>query len=747
MSLDPNPEWSTFSSFCKSLVNQFHALFNDSPKYHRLLSDVECLQSTESIIDLLLDYDEVNTFVDHQLQLWSKRDRSGHKSENEAQELLSSGQEFFQKKEYERSLYCFSDALCSAPLDSLLLTSAIVDRCNVFFLLNQFTECLKDIEVALSTPNFPKDRLFLLHVRRILCLQHLGRQQEAEAAASSAIDILKRTFGENSIFQSMKDLILDNLQKEITPVEENSREMKFKDIKTTVSSPSSTIDGASAKLTLNENDKVGRFVTSCQDIQPSEVVFQEEALTVWLEPRLSTFFCSHCLKFIQGQHFIPAKCCTNIRFCSQNCLQQASLDYHDMECPNMDILQNMSRVHIAIKILLKTGIEEALKIYDNRYTIRKQGHYRSDYSTFVTLTDHLKDVKGSLRIGFAITSLLAGKLIFPLGDPQKWKKIVSMIFHHSLQVWCNCISIEHDLRGGTKTLLTNCRAGASVIGVGIYPTISLLNHSCGKITYVIFRGRHLSLKSYGLIPCGQEVTFNYGPWDKKVSFKDRQDILARDFLFHCQCTSCSEKRENVGESFKCPFSCEGKVILSYSDSTSICLGCKTENVVTVDDVEKERDKIRPTLMTIANMIRKEKLQEAYDLLEEAVNDFSNVFHPSSNTMITMRENLANVCDKLSKNSRSLEVRMQCLEGVKEQRGEDNYYALYFMRKMVQSMIFDGLTSRGKELLDSSLVLERRLEGWEGKRLETPDEILDCLPTAESLLEKMVKAIELEEEIV
>ncbi|KAK3689363.1 hypothetical protein B0T22DRAFT_170894 [Podospora appendiculata] len=74
---------------------------------------------------------------------------------------------------------------------------------------------------------------------------------------------------------------------------------------------------------------------------------------------------------------------------------------------------------------------------------------------------------------------------------------------------------------------------------GIFPTISLLNHSCVPNTCYSFntRTRHGTVHALRAIPAGEELTIAY--LDDDAPRADRRERLQFGFDFACACTACS----------------------------------------------------------------------------------------------------------------------------------------------------------------------------------------------------------------
>ncbi|EOA98398.1 SET and MYND domain-containing protein 3, partial [Anas platyrhynchos] len=97
------------------------------------------------------------------------------------------------------------------------------------------------------------------------------------------------------------------------------------------------------------------------------------------------------------------------------------------------------------------------------------------------------------------------------------------------QVTCNCFTISN--------------GEMQDVGVGLYPSMSLLNHSCDPNCVIIFEGYQLLLRSVREIQIGEELTISY--IESLMPTSERQKQLMRQYCFECDCHLCQD-HEKVG---------------------------------------------------------------------------------------------------------------------------------------------------------------------------------------------------------
>ncbi|PKU48044.1 hypothetical protein llap_1675 [Limosa lapponica baueri] len=98
-----------------------------------------------------------------------------------------------------------------------------------------------------------------------------------------------------------------------------------------------------------------------------------------------------------------------------------------------------------------------------------------------------------------------------------------------LQVTCNCFTISN--------------GEMQDVGVGLYPSMSLLNHSCDPNCVIVFEGYQLLLRSVREIQIGEELTISY--IESLVPTSERQKQLMRQYCFECDCLLCQNQEKDA----------------------------------------------------------------------------------------------------------------------------------------------------------------------------------------------------------
>ncbi|XP_078213306.1 histone-lysine N-methyltransferase SMYD3 isoform X4 [Callithrix jacchus] len=90
---------------------------------------------------------------------------------------------------------------------------------------------------------------------------------------------------------------------------------------------------------------------------------------------------------------------------------------------------------------------------------------------------------------------------------------------------------------------TICNAEMQEVGVGLYPSISLLNHSCDPNCSVVFNGPHLLLRAVRDVEVGEELTICY--LDMLMTSEERRKQLRDQYCFECDCFRCQTQDKDA----------------------------------------------------------------------------------------------------------------------------------------------------------------------------------------------------------
>jgi len=120
-------------------------------------------------------------------------------------------------------------------------------------------------------------------------------------------------------------------------------------------------------------------------------------------------------------------------------------------------------------------------------------------------------------------------------------EMTTILLRHIQSCSCNAYQITEQLvtDGDVRNTIEN------EIGGGVYPTVSLCNHSCNPNVARHSNGRTCIVRAIRTIRKGEEILDNYGPHFLSNNLEDRQKYLETQYFFKCTCEACSEKWPTV----------------------------------------------------------------------------------------------------------------------------------------------------------------------------------------------------------
>ena len=108
------------------------------------------------------------------------------------------------------------------------------------------------------------------------------------------------------------------------------------------------------------------------------------------------------------------------------------------------------------------------------------------------------------------------------------------------------------------------------IGSGLYLSLALMNHSCSPNTRIYFENSDVVVITTTKVEEGEELFHNYGPNVLHFPKNERQEILARQYQFVCDCTACSGSEDEPQYAMRCEH-CSASIWLDSDVST--CSSC------------------------------------------------------------------------------------------------------------------------------------------------------------------------------
>ncbi|XP_022600145.1 histone-lysine N-methyltransferase SMYD3 [Seriola dumerili] len=261
----------------------------------------------------------------------------------------------------------------------------------------------------------------------------------------------------------------------------------------------------------------GNGLRSTARIKRGELVYSAEPLACCVSNRLARDVCHRC--FTRRETLLRCSQCKTARYCNATCQKQA-WSSHKRECKCLrnllpriptDSVRLAARLIFALLNTSKGSSEEL-------YTL---GEHES----------HLNSMSEQKEQGLSqLASMLEMYLQPEIPDlaqemtsalPSSCQEPLSLI----AKVTCNCFTISD--------------AELQEIGVGLYPSLSLLNHDCRPNCVMVFEGTKLQLRAVRDINPEEELTISY--IETLSLTEDRQRQLEDQYHFTCHCQRCDSQ--------------------------------------------------------------------------------------------------------------------------------------------------------------------------------------------------------------
>jgi len=334
------------------------------------------------------------------------------------------------------------------------------------------------------------------------------------------------------------------------------------------------VEKSEALLEL-KGESMGRFVEARRVIEAGEILVEEAPFASMLRTDARETHCTNCYKRMTDRNdVIACHRCSIAKFCSSQCLEEATAEFHQFECPFIKGLFTLKIIPLSLRMLLR-GWRNIMYhfLYINGMTPRTPKP-RVKVPTEEGLAYDMKVVPGRHCYQHAI----AAKLVLEMA---KQSGLLNLIRQQAIHM-----AVDDDFRGCEHLLqdhlddFLKCVIFVNIhkikfnsfeiheyqvkekevedklfsvvdyqrVGAAMYPTTSLINHSCRPNANFFFRNSHIVVKSNQKIAKGDQVFISYGPTVMSIrdTRKRRRELMA-NYGFLCKCPNCCLDHEGGNE--------------------------------------------------------------------------------------------------------------------------------------------------------------------------------------------------------
>ena len=427
--------------------------------------------------------------------------------------------------------------------------------CNVrsaaLFHLKRYKECLRDIELAMEC-GYPDTTRYKLFERQGSVYLALGNTSDAMACFQKALDNLLAaglSAKATATWQANIGKQMESCRKAIIkPASDKDSEGTKMMVPALTGEPSEKHPSASVAVKVRYDASCGRHTVADRDIKVGDVLMSEVPFTAVMLP--GEYMTNHCCQcFAATQAPVPCRQCSTVLFCSRECRDKAWQQYHWAECSFGELLKPIlcAKVgHLAARLLMCQGIESILSYIKSPAAGNTQpdqcgfsadGVYdSSSYDSVYHLVTNTKLRSGDDLFEFTVLACVLMKILVGSGFLKELESsgadlelIGGVVLRHLQIIQCNALRIIEITR---PTKFDDPKP--EPVGIGLYPTVSLINHSCDPNADLNFYGDTIVVRAIRNIREGEEICISYGPLFYEVKPRMRHSQLKGVYFYNCK---------------------------------------------------------------------------------------------------------------------------------------------------------------------------------------------------------------------
>ncbi|XP_020209505.1 histone-lysine N-methyltransferase ASHR1, partial [Cajanus cajan] len=258
----------------------------------------------------------------------------------------------------------------------------------------------------------------------------------------------------------------------------------------------------------------GRSLVATRDFYPGEVIISQEPYVS--VPNNSSVSAQKRCDGCYATTNALSRCsrCQVARYCGTAC-QRSEWKLHRLECEALSRLDKDKRKSVTPSIRLMVRLYLRRKLQNEKIILST---VMDNYHLVEALVSHMSDITEEQLVLYAQMANLVNSIL-------QWPEInIKEIAENFSKFACNVHTI--------------CDSELRPVGTGLYPVISIINHSCLPNSVLVFEGRSALVRAMQHIPTGTEVLISY--IETAGSTMTRQKALKEQYLFTCTCPRCSK---------------------------------------------------------------------------------------------------------------------------------------------------------------------------------------------------------------
>ncbi|CAH9078959.1 unnamed protein product [Cuscuta epithymum] len=378
-------------------------------------------------------------------------------------------------------------------------------------------------------------------------------------------------------------------------------------------------------LLVSTHPQKGRCIFTTRDFSPGEVIISQEPY-VSVPTKTKTEPLPKCEWCFASANVKKCSSCQIVYYCGATC-QKSDWKLHRLECQALlkverDKIKSLApTLRLMVKLYLKRKLQSGNNVPSTAM---------DNYTLMEALVSHMPDIDEKQLVLYAQMANLVSLIL-------QWTDInIKEIAENFCKFACNAHTI--------------CDSELKPLGTGLYPVISIINHSCLPNSCLVFEGRCAVVRAVQHIKKGTEVCISY--IETAGSTTTRQKVLKEQYFFSCTCSRCIKlgltddiQETAVLEGYRCKDNgCKGFLLCDAEDKGFICQQC---------GLLREKEEIKSIVSDINSLLDIASLSSSSGNQEDAIRLYKMIEerelklnHPFSLNLMRTRENLLKICMEL-----------------------------------------------------------------------------------------------------
>ncbi|OAE21597.1 hypothetical protein AXG93_939s1030 [Marchantia polymorpha subsp. ruderalis] len=227
-------------------------------------------------------------------------------------------------------------------------------------------------------------------------------------------------------------------------------------------------------------DTKGRCLVADRDFSPGEIVLDQEPYSSVLDAESKSLRCDACFRCSENLQRCSA--CKSVSYCCTSC-QRKEWKLHKSECQMMVKLSQAKQklpppsLRLIVRLVIKRRLQ-ASNVFPRTNV--------DNFEIVEALPTHFSETGEERLVLYAQMSNLVKAIVTPLEVDLK----------ETCELFCRIACNAH----------TICDDEFRPVGTGLYPVVSIINHSCAPNSVLLFDGRRAIVRAIQKIDRGTEET-------------------------------------------------------------------------------------------------------------------------------------------------------------------------------------------------------------------------------------------------